>query len=477
MARFTKNVIWTSKPPPGYKPVNGLLVPDRLAIIFNENNSGVLRNISSNTALPGFSAAPLSTTYTTSNAALTGGRRGTRIASTSTSFQADWGDSSLIVPRTQGTIMIGYRKSDTTNRASSAFGINNNAGVLRINASVPYSDGVVYWDWGTTGTPGRVSKSGLTFGDDIWAFTNGARGQEIWQNGILVASGADAGDRGSTSNTFALGNGVSGLTADLAEWDFFYMWGTQIPTAWIQQITERPYRIFDGSYKPTIWSGFVSTATPITETLSDSLSLSDDLLLEYGNILNDSLSLSDDLSIVAPVPGISLADALSLSDSVASTFGMILSEGFTLSDFLTYGLSLPLSDSDALSMSDAMTFLIGIGLGKSDTFTFSDVLRIAADVAKLLGDNILLSDFLAVLLQNVPAYSDTFELTDVARLILSLNVTNSDSLVLSDAVNISLENLLTVTESDTLNLSDSVEVSLSGPIDQYIRHWLNDVPR
>lgn len=203
------------------------------------------------------------------------------------------------------------------------------------------------------------------------------------------------------------------------------------------------------------------SVVPITETLSD------------------SFTFSDALAILVPILGFALSDTLVLSDFVASTYGLMFSEGLTLSDLLASGLSLPVSGADSLSLSDAVIFLIGVGLGRADTLTFSDVLNIATDVRRSLGDNILLSDFLVALVANLPSYSDTFGLSDAIQLGLSLGMSQSDSLNLVDAVQLAIVNNLILVKSDSLLLSDNLSLSLSGPgnLDQYIRHWLNDVPR
>lgn len=192
----------------------------------------------------------------------------------------------------------------------------------------------------------------------------------------------------------------------------------------------------------------------------------------------DTFSFSDSLAYEVPVPSIVASDTLNLSDQLKSTLGMMLSEQLTLGDLLFYGLSLPVEiDGGALTLSDAITTLIGIGLGKSDAFTFSDVLKIGADVARQLGDNIFLSDFLIALLQGLPSYSDSFALADATILNLSLELTKADSLSLSDAVILAIANNLQLSGSDSLSLSDSVAYKLSGNLDSYIRHYLNDVPR
>jgi len=473
MARFTKNVLWTQKPPQGTVIVPGNYAPDVIACPFNETPGG---KVIFNYATGPFNFPRSGTTVNTVTSYV-GGRRGSRLRVTDVNTaMASFTNGGSFTPTVGVTIICGFKKTDATLRSSGAFGTN---AASRLGAHCPFSDGVVYWDWDNAGAGFRISKSGLTFGDDIWAFTMGpVRGQEIWQNGILVATGSYGGTRTASSQDYIIGNHNTTL-ADLVDWDFFYMWSYQLPQGAVQQICERPFKVFDGSYKTKIWAGFPAGFLPITETLSDTLVLSDAIGLGFGNALFDSFTFSDAFTTLVPILGLSLSDTLSLSDFAASTLGLIISEQLLLSDLLDYGLSLPLSDSDSITLSDAVIFLIGVGLGKSDTLTFSDVLRIATDVRRTLGDNILLSDFLVTLLAGLPTYSDSFALSDTARLGLSLGLSQNDSLVLSDAVLLAIVNNLIVTKSDTLNLSDNIELSLTGTgnLDQYIRHWLNDVPR
>lgn len=79
-----------------------------------------------------------------------------------------------------------------------------------VNVYVPYSDNTVYWDFGGTSAPNRLSVSGLTFSStlpDKWIFTAGPQGSSIWQNGIKRASQSTAVTRsGAAGEAFYLNN-------------------------------------------------------------------------------------------------------------------------------------------------------------------------------------------------------------------------------------------------------------------------------
>lgn len=145
------------------------------------------------------------------------------------------GASNLYLTTTAVTVVIGYRKTDSTLRTAAAFGVENGAGpdvTTRCGAHLPYSDGVVYWDFGgVTAGSTRVTYSSGVFGDDTWVFTVGARGMEIWQNGFLRASNAATPTRTSTTNPMLLFSGQGNVGAgisDLAQVTDFKLYPTQV---------------------------------------------------------------------------------------------------------------------------------------------------------------------------------------------------------------------------------------------------------
>jgi len=71
------------------------------------------------------------------------------------------------------------------------FGEGSGTPGKRLGAHVPWGgDGNVYWDFGgtSTGTTRLAIAAGTLSDSDIWVFTTGDRGMEIWKNGLLFAS-------------------------------------------------------------------------------------------------------------------------------------------------------------------------------------------------------------------------------------------------------------------------------------------------
>lgn len=173
---------------------------------------------------------------------------------------------------TQGGTFVFCGKSLTTN-ASGEFGtqptVANDAS--RAGAHVPYTDGTVYFDFGgvTSGTT-RLSVAGLTFSNnDVFVFTTGSRGMEIWQNGVLRASNASNPTRSTGRVPWGIGsNGNAGVVARNTCVKLMAYAPKQITTAEIKSISNNPWQIF----KPIPRRIFVPVAATGDATGSGSLS-------------------------------------------------------------------------------------------------------------------------------------------------------------------------------------------------------------
>ena len=107
---------------------------------------------------------------------------------TSTPTMASIANGSTFMATTSATIVYAGKLIARFNTGGGSIG--QFGGGSQLGAYIPYSDGKVYWDFGgyTEGT-NRLSVAGLSFSDsDVFVFTVGARGMEIWQNGIKRAS-------------------------------------------------------------------------------------------------------------------------------------------------------------------------------------------------------------------------------------------------------------------------------------------------
>jgi len=152
------------------------------------------------------------------------------------------------IPTTETTIVFGWRKTDSSNRNSTAFGVGAGSGgtnVARCGVHLPYGDGRVYWDFANFSS-GRLSVGGLTFGNDLWVFSVGPRGMEIWQNGYLRASKTTSATRtvdGALPFSLGRGNG-QGDASDLAECWMFRMYNRQLSRSLIAETFRDPWGLY-----------------------------------------------------------------------------------------------------------------------------------------------------------------------------------------------------------------------------------------
>src|ERR1043165_8871082 len=149
-------------------------------------------------------------------------------------------------PTTAATIVLHYRKTDTTNRDSQAINTSPQVGGRLCRIHLPYTDGKGYWGWGgaTEGTS-RLSVASLSFGDDGWVFSVGPRGMEIWQNGKKVASNTGTPTRTNlATDTWGLWGTdptITFVANDLAEVGIVLLYNDQKSEAENAALSRDPY--------------------------------------------------------------------------------------------------------------------------------------------------------------------------------------------------------------------------------------------
>ena len=141
------------------------------------------------------------------------------------------------------TVALHYRKTDSTNRSSSGFGVADPSYPYRFHAHLPDSDGTVYFDYRGTNIPlNRVTAAGLTFGNDIWIFSGGSE-LRIYQNGILRGnSGTPNETRSASAADLVLFGGTS--NTDLAESAWFSLYQRELSAAEALWLSTEPYAMF-----------------------------------------------------------------------------------------------------------------------------------------------------------------------------------------------------------------------------------------
>ena len=161
-------------------------------------------------------------------------------------------NSSTLLSLDQATI-IWHGRSRTAG-ANGEFGLTDNSVTTRCGAHVPFTDGTVYWDFGGASTGAtRLTASGLSFSAlDVWAFTTGPRGMEIWQNGILRASNSATPTRTASTAQFGLGHHAlaPGVGSDLVSAFAFAYSKRQLDRNLLRRATSSPAELWGVLFEP-----------------------------------------------------------------------------------------------------------------------------------------------------------------------------------------------------------------------------------
>lgn len=153
------------------------------------------------------------------------------------------------------TVMMIYRKNDSTNRNTTHFGANQDSpsSAVRCDLTAPFSDGNVYWDFG--GTSAGTSRLSFVAGSliqsrSVLVATAGsgdksAVGMSLWHNGVKKASHTGVVPSRAASSQPLVVNGAD-LTsgADLAEYEAIYVWNRALSDDEIIELSSSPYSMW-----------------------------------------------------------------------------------------------------------------------------------------------------------------------------------------------------------------------------------------
>ncbi len=258
---------WTRKPPPGTDlDRTHPLCPDHCwPILSPQGTSQIL------TRFPVGAPNTKSDVYTGSSSFVPGRKYGwsVRHGAQTDKFiltATDGATVGKVVPLSGGyTMLFAYRKTDATLRVTTAVGVDGTlSGSDCMQVFLPFTDNKIYFDYGgqVEGTTRlSVSATGLTtFGDDLWAFTTGVRGMEIWQNGVKLASNSANPTKTAAGSYFGWPAGTNNFS-DLADLAFVMTWRRQLTAAEVRQLYVNPWQVFQPQSQP-IFLDAVLTPTP-----------------------------------------------------------------------------------------------------------------------------------------------------------------------------------------------------------------------
>jgi hypothetical protein len=161
-----------------------------------------------------------------------------------------WAIPSGLMPTLSCTVAVIRRKHDTTSRESALFYFRDpSVTTTTIGSHSPWSDGVVYWDFGGIASTNRLTWSGYSANAaklDYWTFVAGRRGSAIYFNGVKRASHSTAITRTNSAVPafFINGHVTNAAWGDLQDIYFLGLWDREWTDAEVMQWYQRPYGIF-----------------------------------------------------------------------------------------------------------------------------------------------------------------------------------------------------------------------------------------
>jgi len=167
-------------------------------------------------------------------------------------------------PRTQSTVLLIRRNHDTTARESSSFGTGSSGGGdpgHRIQAHLPFSDGIVYWDFGGSSGANRLTVAHTkTTNIEYWAFTAGSQGSAIYLNGNELASQSTAITRTASTDNWGIHSGAT-FAGDNEDIYLLMFLNTQWSAAQVAEWYQDPYGMIREEPRPQARPEVAATTT------------------------------------------------------------------------------------------------------------------------------------------------------------------------------------------------------------------------
>jgi hypothetical protein len=308
---------------------------------------------------------------------------------------------------------------------------------------------VQYWDG--SGNIQRLGVSGSP-STNVWrmyAFTvKNSLPANIYYDGVVqgASTGSASGTR-STTGALILG----GTSANTFNWGdkiaIECIWNRVLSPAEILSFSRDPYQLFK---KPvSLWGKALAGGTLFTQTLTDSITLTDTLTKRPAKVYTEILTLTDtvtkaitkvfaevltlsDVLTAFKTKVITLLETITISDTFTRTTSKVLSEVVTVTDSVAKKLSRTLTES--FTLSDIVTALKVAVITLTETITISDSLTKLPQ--KVLAEALTMSDTVSKAIQRTLTETVTMTDTVVKRISKFFTETISISDVLTATKNL-----------------------------------------
>lgn len=271
----------------------------------------------------------------------------------------------------------------------------------------------------------------------------GGLGTAGWHHIVFAYDGSTV--KGYLDNTERASFSASG-NGSTAQTDKLHILAGRNPSAHISAIID-DMMLFNRQLTSTEVNTLYSDATAYTQTLTETVTLTDTLLKTPARILSDTVTLTDTLLKTAAR---TLSEVVTLTDTLLKTAARTLSETVSLTDTLLKNAIKNLTDTVNLTDTFERTWVAIREL--TETVNLTDTLIKTPE--KVLSEIVSLTDTLIKTAEKV--LTDTITLTDT--LVKGIERTLSDALALTD----SLIKNLTRTLTETVSLTDTLEKVFNG---------------
>lgn len=307
------------------------------------------------------------------NAGLTGGTVQVGRVGLARSHTSNTDNTTVVVdgtrlPTTQCTVLVYFSRRSTI--LTGFYGFANSDALTfnqRISSHLPYSDGVVYWDFGgvSAGTT-RVNTGVLSWPADtpmLFVMTSGPRGMEIWRDGQLLASNGASPTRTTSASTdsWRLGGPVDQADPH-NDYHLAALWERQLSSAEVRELSANPWRLFRSARRTVplavaataeLTGTFAATEGADTAAIAGTVLVSGALAATEGV---DTASLAGEVLVQGSLAATEQADTASFAGEVLVAGTLAATEGGDTASFQGDGQIVSTGALAATEGSDTASF-------------------------------------------------------------------------------------------------------------------------
>lgn len=165
----------------------------------------------------------------------------------------DYGASNVFMPSTNLTCLMGWKKTDGTDRDSQAICVDATGADRFWFTPNHWVNGFVYADFGGASAPPNriVDVAPGAAGDDVWACVMGATVKQLWKNGSKTAEIAAGTTYTPSTATLRIGKSVNLQGGDLGELDFAFIFDKELNSTEIGDLFTNLFHASNGLYIQT----------------------------------------------------------------------------------------------------------------------------------------------------------------------------------------------------------------------------------